>query len=184
MRSTPSSVRHSPDGSPLTVALLYAPGDAAQAGMVAQFLSQAGATVIDRSSAASAGSATSADGVVVLISGGAVNDSSWMAAAGSLSSDRVIPVRLGPVNADLVPQALRVPTWIDWAPDSLGQVLAGLLSAPSRRAVSRQLTHAAQAGSRARGDDRLLIGDYRRARQMQDILAELAADPMARPEEN
>ena len=179
MRSTLSSVRHSPDGSPLTVALLYAPGDAAQAGMVAQFLSQAGATIIDRSSAAS-----SADGVVVLISAGAVNDSSWMAAAGSLSSDRVIPVRLGPVNADLVPQALRVPNWIDWAPGSLGQVLAGLLSDPSRRAISRQLTHAAQAWSRARGDDRLLIGDYRRARQMQDILAELAADPMARPEEN
>ncbi len=161
----------------LTVAVLFAACDARAAEELTVFFYGAGARVVRY------GARADIDGLVILLSCGALADDAWMTAAKSVTDGRLIPVRLESIDADLVPKPIRVPNWIDWAPGSpgLGRVLAGLVSDPALRNLSRQLAHAAQSWEAARRSDDMLVYDYGRARQMRDVLADLTADPMAVP---
>lgn len=128
-----------------------------------------------------------ADAVVVFLSTAGLTEPGWPAqvAAAIATAARLIPVRVGEITDTLVPERLREPNWIDWEPGNVnatfGSVLAGLLSDPGRRNLSRQLSHETDAWVRSGRSDALLITDYRRARQMAGVLADLSADQLAVP---
>ena len=137
-------------------------------------LTAAGVTVVD---------GAEADGAVVFLSATGLSHPGWLEEAAA--SVRLIPVRVGAIRAELVPERLRELNWIDWQPDNVratfGYVLAGLLSDPGRRDLSRQLSHEAEAWERSGRRNALLINDNRRARRMLDVLHDLDADRLAVP---
>ena len=109
--------------------------------------------------------------MVVLLSEDAFEDGRWLPPIETTKDAHLIPVRLGELDHERVPKYLRELNWIDWNPvrpaTALGFIVAGLLSDPSRYRISRQLAHEAAVwqGSGRRRDH--LIGDRRRARQME-----------------
>jgi hypothetical protein len=123
------------------------------------------------------------DGVVVFLSAAGLAEPWWLGQTGI--SVRLVPVRIGDIDAGLVPERLRELNWIDWQSANLhatfGFVLAGLLSDPARRDLSRQLSHEAEAWHRAGRPDGMLITDYRRARRMLEVLRDLERDRLAVP---
>lgn len=166
-------------GSPITlnVALVHAPSDADVASTLAALLAEGGAAVVP------VDSSPPPDGIVVLLSKGAFEDHRWLPAAEVTKDAHLIPVRLGKLDHERVPGYLRELNWIDWNParpaSTLGFVVAGLLSDPSRYRVSRQLAHEAVVWEVSGRRKEHLIGDRRRARRMVKLLRELAADPIA-----
>ena len=131
--------------------------------------------------------AAAADALVVFLSTAGLADAGWrdqLAGAAAVAA-RLIPVKVGTVDDTLVPPRLREPNWIIWDPGNVsvafGSVLAGLLSDPDRRALSRRLSHEADAWVLAGRIDAFLITDYPRARQMAQVLADLSADKLAAP---
>lgn len=169
------------DAAPLSVALLHHDSDADCARRLARLLSVAGVTVL------TAGSFTSAAGVVVLLSSAGLASPEWRAriSADTQEATRLIPVRVGEIDGTQVPERLAALNWIDWQPGNasgtVGYVLAGLLSDPTRRDISRQLSHEAEAWQRSGHRDTLLISDFRRARQMNAMLRDLQSDRLAAP---
>jgi hypothetical protein len=87
-----------------------------------------------------------------------------------------------------VPERLSELNWIDWQPGNLGAtfgfVLAGLLSDPAQRDLSRQLSHEAEAWQRGGRRNEMLIADYRRARRMVHVLRDLERDKLAAPHDD
>jgi hypothetical protein len=160
----------------VTVALLYHVSDTDRARQLAGLLSTAGVTVVPSS-------AVDVDGVVVFLSAAGLAQPEWLDRA--TTAIRLVPVRVGQIHAGVVPERLRELNWIDWQPDNVratfGYVLAGLLSDPARRDLSRQLSHEAEAWERSGRHGALLITDYRRARRMADVLRDLDADRLAVP---
>lgn len=128
-----------------------------------------------------------ADAVVVFLSAKGLGSPEWVAQATAImqTATRLIPVRVGTIDDEQVPGRLREVNWIDWRPGSVeatfGSVLAGMLSDPDRRDVSRRLLHEAEARVRSGRSDALLIADYRQARRMAAVLRDLAADRLAAP---
>lgn len=156
--------------------LLHHPSDADAAGKLAAFLTKAGMTVV-------APTAVLVDGAVVFLSAAALAESAWLARTDI--NVRLVPIQVGRIDADQVPERLRELNWIDWQPGNLGAtfgfVLAGLLSDPAQRDLSRQLSHEAEAWQRAGRRDEMLIADYRRARRMVHVLHDLERDQLAAP---
>jgi hypothetical protein len=124
-------------------------------------------------------------GTVVLMSQSALRDDDWHAAVRSIAPGRLVPIRIGTLVADDVPDVLRRPNWIEWNEEhpaaTMGSVLAALLADPERRRMARELTNEAQAWVDAGRPPGLLISDYRRARQMSRVLGDLQSDPLAHP---
>jgi hypothetical protein len=170
-----------PDRSSNTqsVTIVYADADAATAARLTQSLVDAGITVVPPSVS------EPTDGIVVLMSAGALRDPVWRHQAASSAAGRLVPVRIGELDDKLVPEPLKRPNWIDWNAEhpasSTGSVLAGVLADPARRRLSRQLTHEAEAWAAGGRPAGLLMADYRRAVQMNAMLVELEADPLAAP---
>jgi hypothetical protein len=165
----------------LRVGLVHAGADSAVASKLGSLLQESGAEIV------AAGAAPPADGLVVLMSKDTFAEPGLLPAREAAEMTRVIPVRIGRLNEDSVPEHLRELNWIDWAPEhpatTLGFIVAGLLSDPSRYRLSRQLEHEAASWDSAGRRAEQLIGDRRRARRMRDLLTELAADPIASPDE-
>jgi hypothetical protein len=94
-------------------------------------------------------------------------------------------VRIGDLDEKRVPAYLRELNWIEWSPerpaDSLGFIVTALLADPSRYRISRQIAHQAAAWDDAGRPRAQLIGDRRRARRMNKLWAQIAADPIAKP---
>jgi hypothetical protein len=168
--------------TPVTAALLFHDSDADRAGQLATLLSGAGVTVLPPAALVDA-----ADAVVVFLSAKGLGSPEWVAQATAITqtATRLIPVRVGTIDDEQVPGRLREVNWIDWRPGSVeatfGSVLAGMLSDPDRRDVSRRLLHEAEAWVRSGRSDALLIADYRQARRMAAVLRDLAADRLAAP---
>jgi WD40 repeat protein len=162
----------------LRVAFAHATVDAPIADRLGSLLSESGATVV------AADSSPPPDGLIVLLSNPAFEESGWLPEEGD-DRARLLPVRIGELDEGLVPTHLRKLNWIDWAPErpatSLGFIVTGLLSDPGRYRVSRQLAHEAAVWNEAGRPRKQLIGDRRRARRMKVLLAQLAADPIATP---
>jgi hypothetical protein len=131
--------------------------------------------------------AAGADAVVVFLSAAGLAEPGWphAVAAATATATRLVPVRVGRIPDTRVPERLRELNWIDWQPDNVrvtfGYILAGLLSDPDRRQLSRQLSHEADAWLRSGRSNALLIASYRRARQMTAVLDDLSADQLAAP---
>jgi hypothetical protein len=184
--TTVSSARHSARGqrdqaSPqVSVALLFHPSDADRARELGLLLQGAGVSIVPEAMAGT-------DAIVVFLSAAGLAEPGWVnwLDAATAMATRLVPIRVGQINDQLVPGRLREPNWIDWDPGNVrttfGSVLAGVLSDPDRRALSRRLSHETDAWLRSGRSDALLIGDYRRARQMAGMLADLAADRLATP---
>jgi hypothetical protein len=162
-----------------SVAVIYAAGDTAIAQRLMTFLSDAGMAV------GSGDHSTETDGAVVLISAASLRDTGWQAAAGTIAAGRVVPLSIGRVDTARVPEKIRNLNRIDLNTErplaGFGSVLAGLLVDPTRLQAFRHLAHEADVWSRGGKRLDLLIDDDRRARQMQALLAELSADPLAVP---
>jgi len=162
------------------VALIFHPSDVDRARELALLLRGAGVSIAPEVAAGT-------DAVVVFLSAIGLAQPGWArwVDAATATATRLVPIRVGQINDQLVPDRLREPNWIDWDQDNVrttfGSVLAGLLSDPDRRALSRQLSHETDAWLRSGRRDALLIADYRRARQMAGVLADLAADRLATP---
>jgi hypothetical protein len=80
--------------------------------------------------------------VVAIVSGDATSDDSWLRAVADLAADRIVPVRVGDVNAARVPTVLRDLNWIDWHPQdaaSHAQIFIALHSDPATYAQHRRL---------------------------------------------
>ena len=125
--------------TPVTAALLFHDSDADPAGQLAGLLSGAGVTVLPP-----AAPVDTADAVVVFLSAKGLGSPEWVAQATVITqtATRLIPVRVGTIDDQQVPGRLREVNWIDWRPGSVeatfGSVLAGMLSDPDRRDVSRR----------------------------------------------
>jgi hypothetical protein len=164
----------------VSVALLFHPSDADRARELALLLRGAGVSIVPEA-------APGTDAAVVFLSAIGLAQPGWARGldAATAMATRLVPIRVGQIDDKLVPDRLREPNWIDWDPGNVravfGAVLAGLLSNPGRRALSRQLSHETDAWLRSGRSDDLLIADYRRARRMAGVLADLAADQLAAP---
>ncbi|MBV1855734.1 hypothetical protein KUA19_36970 [Catellatospora sp. NEAU-YM18] len=119
-----------------------------------------------------------AEAVVVILSAEALADPAWLG-PGEFAG-RVVPLRVGALDAELVPEPLRRLNWLDWQPAvpaaTLGALLAALYADPARRELIRDLSYQATAWESARRPDAMVIDDYRRARQMADALNDIAGD--------
>ena len=64
------------------------------------------------------------------------------------AAHRLVPVRLGAIDPDAVPERLAEINWIDWRCDdpsaAFGSVMAAVYADPARHVRIRQLTHEAQ----------------------------------------
>lgn len=164
----------------LRVGLLAAAADQALRQDVREQLRSAGAEVID------IGDAQAIDGVVVLLSAAAVADARWRQQVLELADAHLVPIRVAPVEADAVPDPLKLPNWIDWESGgaggrALGLALAALMSDPERRRVTAQIEHQAQIWDDAHRDKALLLADHGHARRLAGALEELVGDPLFAP---
>lgn len=129
--------------------------------------------------------ATSADGLVVLMSSKAMSDPSWLEATKEGSAVRVVPVRVGDLDEDAVPSHLRELNWIDWAPErpdtTVGFVLAGLFSDPNTYRLLREIASEAETWDRAGRPKGMLVGDRGRAKRMREWFERSTAYPMRGP---
>lgn len=161
----------------LRVGVLHAEADAETAARIATLLEEGGVEIV------AADSAPAPDGLVVLISDAAFGADGWPPLDWVRERNRLIPVRVGAVDEQRVPERLRELNWIDWSLErpaqALGFVVAGLLSDPSRYRISRQLAHEAASWVEAGRPASHLIGDRRRARRMKELLQTLDSDPLA-----
>lgn len=164
----------------LRVAIAHAARDAAVAAKLGSLLADNGVTVV------AADASPPADGIVVLMSNGAFDEEGWLPAGPAGELARAIPVRTDELDDQRVPERLRELNWIEWDPQrpatTLGFIVSGLLSDPSRYRISQQLAHEAAAWDGAGRPGELLIGDRRRARRMSALLGELSSDPLASPD--
>jgi hypothetical protein len=167
---------------PVSVALFFHDSDADCGWQLATLLTGAGLAV-----RAAPATATDTDAVIVLLSAAALGSLAWTAHVTESveTATRLLPVRIGNIDPERVPQRLAALNWIDWqsanAEATFGYVLAGLFSDPGRRDLSRQLMHEAEAWARSGRSDALLIADYQRARRMKAMLSDLEADPLSTP---
>jgi hypothetical protein len=163
----------------LRVACVYAAADTSVARALTNALRDAGIELL------APNSEVHLDGLVAIISMKAVADAHWREQTQMIEAGRIIPVRVGQLDAVQVPDRLSELNWIDWSAENparvFGSVLAGLLADPGRHQLSRQLLHEAQAWDHAGRPRELLLGDHRRAEQMNDLLGELKSDPLASP---
>lgn len=148
--------------------------DAEVADRLASALSVVGSVIVNADA--------EADVAVILMSERALADATWTDHL-PVAIPRLVPIRIGRFDDTAVPKYLRELNWIDWVPEApdltAGLVSAALLTNPSLVRLSQQLNN--EAGTWERGGKRrdLLIDDYQRARQLNDVLGELSADPMA-----
>lgn len=164
----------------LRVGVVYAAPDAAPATRLSSLLEESGAEIVD------ADASPPPDGLVVLLSSAAFGEDGWLPTGEAKRAGRLIPVRVSELDERLVPEHLRVLNWIEWSAErpsvTLGFIVAGLLSDPSRYRISRQLAHEATGWVEAGRPAARLIDDRRRARQMVDLIGELESDPLAAPD--
>lgn len=168
--------------TPISVALIFHDSDRDRAQQLGSLLAGTGIAVFPATPPPGG-----ADAVAVFLSEIGLGSPEWVAqvTAATATATRLIPVRVGEIDGTAVPDRLAALNWIDWQSGNVrvtfGYVLAGLLSDPGRRDLSRQLSHEAEAWMRSGHRNALLITDYRRARRMAAMLLDLEADQLAAP---
>jgi hypothetical protein len=122
---------------------------------------------------------------VVVLSAAATEDPGWRDLADRYGRGRCIPVQVGPVRNELVPEAIRPINYIPWAADrpieSLAMIFAAVTAPVQRLALHRDLTRQAEAWHAAgRPKDRLL-GSVDRAREALEHLSDADSNVLTRP---
>lgn len=166
----------------LTVVVVATEHDRSVTESITRFLDEAGWT-IGRPTAVT----TAVDAAVVVISAAAVSDGDWRTAVASLVVPRVVPIVVGQVDDELVPDSVKTLHWIQWKPDAFASTLGTLAGALQgnldRYQRSRELARQAEAWGFASYSDDLLVTDRRRADEMANLVEELHSDPTSRPSE-
>jgi hypothetical protein len=125
--------------------------------------------------------------IVVLISAAAVGDQDWMAAvslldAGAVAGARMVPVRVGVIDSELLPPALRDFNWVTWN-DGDARAAADLFVAfnsdPDVYEAHRVLATESSAWADAGRNAELLLNDRRRVRQARAHLVAAAQDQVS-----
>lgn len=125
---------------------------------------------------------------IVVITPDAHEDTAWLIRVQALSDERTIPVRVGNVNAQFVPTAVRELNWIAWQQPgrenaALSQIYSALHSEMALYTLYRDLAAQTAAWQAAGLAKDLLIADSGRVKDAVRYLKEAATDPRARPSE-
>lgn len=122
---------------------------------------------------------------VVLISAAASGDLDWRAAVERSEYARLVPVRIGAVEAAAMPGIVAALNWITWteadAPVALGEVFAALHSDMSRYRIHRRLASAAATWDSAGRPSDLLIGEREAVERAYRHLTDAEHDTLAHP---
>jgi len=164
----------------LRVAFAYGEADLEVATKLAALLRENGVEVV-------AGDARPApDGLVVLMSEAAFASDYWLPPELSPAMRRPIPVRIGALTSGQVPPLLARLNWIDWdaarPASTLGFIVTGLLTDPSRHQILTRLDEEAEAWDQNGRKDERLIAERARTRQARKVLADLSSDSPTPPD--
>jgi hypothetical protein len=101
------------------------------------------------------------DALVVLLSKSAARDQDWLAAVRRAGGARIIPVRVGSVDSDELPDELAILNWIIWDPETPGRGCALVFASSQTDLDSHRVTQGLSTRARiwvagGRGDDALL----------------------------